>query len=453
MKDGARNLSSGTRLIVGFGSTGASVARYLEREGLAYAVTDSRAHPPGADASMQAPHVFGRFESPLPADQIAEAVVSPGVSLGESLLEDLRALGVPVVGDIELFARALDRIPDSGSRVPSVIAITGTNGKSTVCSLVTAMARAAGRVAVAGANLGTPALDLIDPRVELYVLELSSFQLELTHSLAPLVATVLNVSDDHLDRHGSIEAYVNAKARIYARSRIAVFNREDARVMAMQFGDATCIGFGLDAPPSECDYGLREGMLCRGDQVLFAAADVPLAGRHNLANVLAAWAIAAAAGVDDASIARAVRAFRPLAHRLTAVGEHAGVRYFDDSKATNVSAATATLAGLAGPLVVIAGGQGKGQDFTAFAGMLAERARAVVLLGVDAPLIELAIAGRIPVVKAANMEGAVSAAARLAQSGDSVVLAPACASFDMFDNYGARGDAFARAVEALFDGC
>ncbi|MGH8126817.1 MAG: UDP-N-acetylmuramoyl-L-alanine--D-glutamate ligase [Gammaproteobacteria bacterium] len=452
MNIGTGDSGLGTRLIVGFGSTGASVARHLRREGVPFAVTDSRTHPPGAEAANDVPHVYGRFENPLPTDQIAEAVVSPGVSLGESLLEELRACGVPLVGDIELFARALDRAPSPQSPVPSVIAITGTNGKSTVCSLVAAMARAAGRVTAAGANLGTPALDLIDPEVELYVLELSSFQLELTHSLTPLVATVLNVSDDHLDRHGSIEAYVNAKARIYARSQVAVINREDARVMAMPFGDATCIGFGLDVPPSECDYGLRDETLCRGEQTLMPTADVPLAGRHNLANVLAAWAIAAAAGVDDASIARAVRAFRPLAHRLTPVGERAGVRYFDDSKATNVSAATATLAGLADPLVVIAGGQGKGQDFTAFAGMLAERARAVVLLGVDAPLIERAIAGRIPVVRATSMEQAVSAAARLAWAGDSVVLAPACASLDMFDNYASRGDAFARAVEVL-DGC
>jgi len=449
MKDEARNSSPGARLIVGFGSTGASVARYLEREGLAYAVTDSREHPPGADAAMQAPHVFGRFESPLPAEQIAEAVVSPGVSLGESLLEDLRALGVPIVGDIELFARALDRVPDPGSRGPSVIAITGTNGKSTVSSLVAAMASEAGRVTAAGANLGTPALDLIDPRVELYVLELSSFQLELTHSLTPLAATVLNVSDDHLDRHGSIDAYVNAKARIYARTRIAVINRDDERVMAMPFGQAACISFGLDAPPTTNDYGLRGAMLCRGETPLLTVSEVPLAGRHNLANVLAAWALAAAAGVDDDAIARAVRTFRPLAHRLTPAGEHAGVHYLDDSKATNVSAAVATLAGLDGPLVVIAGGQGKGQDFAPFAEVLVERASAVVLLGEDAPLIERAIAGRVPVVRAAGMTQAVIEAARLAESGDTVVLAPACASLDQFDNYGARGYAFVLAVEAL----
>lgn len=435
-------------LVLGLGASGVSALKYLQRQGCQVRATDDR-----SDRAVLAGAAWCPTEAAVEnLDATDILVVSPGVPLDAPLVEAARQRGIEVLGDIELFARAVAREPGPGSRVPPVVAITGTNGKSTVCSLVTAMAREAGRVTAAGANLGTPALDLIDPQVELYVLELSSFQLELTHSLAPLVAAVLNVSDDHLDRHGSIEAYVNAKARIYARSRIAVINREDARVMAMPFGDATCIGFGLDAPPSEGDYGMREGMLCRGDQALFAAADVPLAGSHNLANVLAAWAIAAAAGVDDASIARAVRAFHPLAHRLAAVGQHGGVRYLDDSKATNVSAATATLAGLAGPLVVIAGGQGKGQDFTAFAGMLAERARAVVLLGVDAPLIERAIAGRIPVVREGSMEHAVSAAARLAQPGDSVVLAPACASFDMFDNYGARGDAFARAVEAL-DGC
>lgn len=452
MSVGIVNPESGTRLIVGYGATGASVARYLQREGLAFAVTDSREHPPGADAAMQVPHVFGRFENPLPDVKIAEAIVSPGISLGERLLEELRALGVPIVGDIELFARALDRTAAAGAQSPSVIAITGTNGKSTVSSLVAAMAREAGRVTAAGANLGTPALDLIDPEVELYVLELSSFQLELTHSLTPLAATVLNVSDDHLDRHGSLDAYVNAKARIYAHTRIAVVNRDDPRVMAMAPGGASRVSFGLDAPPAAGDYGISGSMLYRGPAPLLAVSEVPLAGRHNLANVLAAWALAAAAGVSDEAIVRAVRAFRPLAHRLTPAGEHGDVRYLDDSKATNVSAASATLAGLSGPLVVIAGGQGKGQDFAPFAEALAARARAVVLIGEDAALIERAIARRIPVVCAGDMGEAVREASRLARPGDSVVLAPACASFDMFANYAARGDAFVRAVEAL-DGC
>ncbi len=452
MNAGTQNPAAATRLIVGYGVTGASVARYLRREGVPFAVTDSRENPPGAESANDVPHVFGRFASPVPAEQISEAVVSPGVSLGETVLQDLRALGVPIVGDIELFARALDRVPGSGPRVPSVVAITGTNGKSTVCSLVAAMAREAGRVTAAGANLGTPALDLIDPRVELYVLELSSFQLELTHSLAPLVAVVLNVSDDHLDRHGSIEAYVAAKARIYARTRIAVINRDDERVSAMPVGSAARVSFGLDEPPTPDDYGIRAGSLCRGATPLLALADVPLAGRHNLANVLAAWAVAAAAGVDDAAIARAVVAFRPLAHRLAPAGEHAGVRYLDDSKATNVSAAVAALTGLAEPLVVIAGGQGKGQDFAPFADVLAARARAVVLVGEDAPLIERAIAGRVPVVRAQGMAQAVVEASRLARPGESVVLSPACASYDQFDGYAARGDAFARAVEALH-GC
>ncbi len=441
MRVGTRDAERGMRqgLVLGLGASGVSALGYLQSRGWKVSATDDR-----PDRKARAGAAWCPPETAVNSlDAIDMLVVSPGVPLDTPLVSAARQHGIEVLGDVELFARAVT--------VP-VIAVTGTNGKSTVCSLVAAMACAAGRITAVGANFGTPALDLIDPQVALYVLELSSFQLELTHSLAPLVATVLNVSDDHLDRHGSIEAYVDAKARIYAHSRIAVVNRDDARVMAMPFGHARRIGFGLDAPPTPSDYGLREAMLYRGEQPLLAASEVPLSGRHNLANVLAAWALAAAAGVDDAAIARAVRAFRPLVHRLTPAGEHAGVSYLDDSKATNVSAAMATLAGLDGPLVVIAGGQGKGQDFTAFAAVLAERARAVILLGVDAPLIARALAGRIPVVQATTMEQAVAEAARCAQPGDRVVLAPACASFDLFDNYGARGDAFVRAV-AAFDDC
>lgn len=442
-------MKSGTRLIVGYGATGASVARYFEREGLTFAVTDSRESPPGAKAMDRVPHVFGYFGNPLPNARVEEAVVSPGISQEDSFLRALRSNNVPLVSDIELFARALERLRGTGPLVPQIVAITGTNGKSTVTRLVEAMARAGGRATAAGANLGTPALDLLAPGVELYVLELSSFQLALTHSLAPRVATVLNVSADHLDRHGSLEAYAAAKARIYERARTGVFNREDAVVNAMPAVGVERITFGLDAPPGPADYGIREGALYRGGHHLLDSAEVPLAGRHNLANVLAAWALAAAAGIDDADIACAVREFHPLPHRLTLVAEYAGVRYYDDSKATNVNAASASLEGLASPLVVIAGGQGKGQDFSAFADLLVARARAVVLIGADAPQIERALAGRLLVRRATDMNAAVVEANLVAQPGDAVVLAPACASLDMFSDYAARGDAFTKAVEAL----
>lgn len=423
-------------LVLGLGASGLSALAYLERQGWRMRATDDRSERCSLAGAAWCPP-----DKAIDAlEGVEMLVVSPGVPLDSPLVSAARKRDIEILGDVELFARRV--------RAP-VVAITGTNGKSTVARLVEAMARAGGRVTAAGANLGKPALDLLDPAVELYVLELSSFQLELTYSLAPQAATVLNISADHLDRHGSLEAYTQAKARIFERAETGVFNREDALVNAMHPAGVERITFGLDEPPGEADYGVRDGVLCRGGQTLMEAADVPISGRHNLANVLAAWALASVAGIADPGIARAVRLFEPLAHRLTLVGERAGVRYYDDSKATNVSAACASLLGLTGPLVVIAGGRAKGQDFAAFADLLVRQARAVVLIGVDAPLIADALAGRVPLVQARGMDEAVATAARLAQPGDRVVLAPACASLDMFPDYAARGEAFARAVEGL----
>jgi len=426
-------------LVVGLGASGVSALRYLRGRGWRVRATDADSALAGraGEAWCEGGEALRAMSS------IDMLVVSPGVPLTSDLVTVARRSGVDVVNDVELFAREV--------RAP-VVAITGTNGKSTVTSLVAAMARAAGRRSAAGGNLGPAALELLAPGIELYVLELSSFQLEVVESLSPAAAAVLNVSADHLDRHGSLEAYAAAKARIYRHAESAVANRDDPRVAAMLDGREGGVTFGLDVP-SPGHYGLRESggrlVLCRGPETLMDAADVPLAGRHNLSNVLAAWALAAAAGVPDAAIAGAVRAFRPLPHRLTPVGERGGVRYLDDSKATNVSAAVASLGGLAGPLVVIAGGQGKGQDFAAFAHTLAGRARGAVLIGRDAPLIERALAGRVPVAYAGSMDEAVSLAAEMARPGDEVVLAPACASLDMFRNYEERGEAFVRAVEGL----
>ncbi|MGH8271400.1 MAG: UDP-N-acetylmuramoyl-L-alanine--D-glutamate ligase [Gammaproteobacteria bacterium] len=426
-------------LVIGYGASGASVRRYLERRGWRVSVTDrDPARAQFAGVAWCAPETVGAALA-----DAALVVVSPGVPLASDLVADARERGIEIVGDIELFARAA---------AAPVVAVTGTNGKSTVATLVAAMAAADGRRVAAGGNLGTPALDLLAAEVELYVLELSSFQLELTTSLAPAAAAVLNLSPDHLDRHGSLGAYAAAKARIYEHAALAVANRDDALVMKMVHGRDAVVSFGLDAP-QDGDYGLRERngelLLCRGEETLLVANEVPLAGRHNLANVLAAWALGAALGLSDAAMAKAVRGFHALPHRLAPVGEHRGVCYLDDSKATNVSAACAALAGLEGPLVVIAGGQGKGQDFAEFAELLSARARAVVLIGADAGLIERAIDGRVPVVRAAGMSDAVGMAAALAETGDQVVLAPACASLDMFRDYNERGDIFTRAVEAL----
>lgn len=423
-------------LVLGLGASGLSALGYLQRLGWRMRATDDR-----DDRATLAGEAWCPSDQAMSIlDDTDLVVVSPGVPLNSKLVRAARARGIEILGDVELFARSV---------LAPVIAITGTNGKSTVTRLVEAMARAGGRVTAAGGNLGTPALDLLDASVELYVLELSSFQLELTDSLAPRVATVLNISADHLDRHGSLEAYTRAKARVYERAQTGVFNRDDVLAGGLGHAGAERITFGLDTPPGDSDYGLRDGMLCRGEKPLLGIAEAPLAGRHNLANVLAAWALAATVGISDEDIARAVREFKPLAHRLELVAEREGVRFYDDSKATNVSAACASLEGLSGCLVVIAGGQAKGQDFTPFAGLLAARARAVVLMGVDSPQIARALDGRVDVLNAASMDEAVTAAARLAQPGDCVVLAPACASLDMFSDYAARGEAFVQAVEAL----
>ncbi len=423
-------------LVLGLGASGLSALAYLRRQGWRMRATDD--HDDRAALAGDAWCPADQAMTVLDDTQLM--VVSPGVPLDSKLVRAARERGIEILGDVELFARSV---------LAPVVAITGTNGKSTVTRLVEAMARAGGIVTAAGGNLGTPALDLLDPSVELYVLELSSFQLELTDSLAPRVATVLNISADHLDRHGSLEAYTRAKARIYERARTGVFNRDDLIAGTLGQAGAERITFGLDEPPGDTDYGVRAGKLCRGGEALMDVAEVPLAGRHNLANVLAAWALAAVAGVADRDIARAVREFKPLAHRLELVAEREGVRFYDDSKATNVSAACSSLQGLDGSLVVIAGGQGKGQDFTDFADLLTARARAVVLMGVDSPLIARALSGRVDVLSAASMAEAVTAAARLARPGDCVVLAPACASQDMFADYAARGEAFVQAVEAL----
>jgi UDP-N-acetylmuramoylalanine--D-glutamate ligase len=432
------------------GKTGDSVLRYLSQTGTRVHATDSdpaRAALAGDAWRTQNEAMAGLAETDL-------VVVSPGVPLGSELIAEARQRGIEIVGDIELFARAISLAPSPQPPVPSVCAITGTNGKSTVASLVAAMATAAGKRVAAGANLGTPALDLIAPEVEFYVLELSSFQLELTDSLAPTAAAVLNVSADHLDRYATLEAYATAKARIYARAGTAVANRDDPLVTKMVRERDGVVSFGL-GEPKQGEYGLREEkggiFLSRGEKHLLAVGEVPLAGRHNLANVLAAWALGAALGLDDAAMAAAVREFHSLPHRLAAVGVHRGVTYLDDSKATNVAAACAALAGLSRPLVAIAGGVGKGQNFAPFADCLVERARAVILLGAAAEEIEAAVTGHVPIVRARAMPEAVGLAAAMAKAGDRVVLAPACASQDMFSDYNARGEAFAAAVEALND--
>jgi UDP-N-acetylmuramoylalanine--D-glutamate ligase len=441
----------GRALIVGLGKTGLSCARFLRGAGVPVAVTDTRRAPPAlSQLRAELPDValfLGGFRDAVfaAADCL---VVSPGVSTAIPEIQAAAARGVPVLGDIELFAKT--------AQAP-IVAITGSNGKSTVTTLVGSMARRAGRRVAVGGNLGEPALDLLSHEVGLYVLELSSFQLETTHSLHPSVAAVLNLSADHMDRYPDLSAYAAAKARIFRRAEVAVVNLDDAIVTAMPTGDAERRGFTLDAP-AEGVFGVcahdDEPWLCCGSNPWMPAGDLQIPGHHNRANALAALAIGAAAGLPQETMLAAARDFEGLAHRSELVGERAGVRWYDDSKGTNPGATVAALEGFAGTggrqrVVLIAGGDGKGADFSPLAGAVARAARAVVLIGRDAPRIADALRGHVPLQQAVDMDDAVRLAAALAQPGDSVLLSPACASFDMYESYAHRGEVFAAAVRRL----
>jgi UDP-N-acetylmuramoylalanine--D-glutamate ligase len=444
----AQPLASRT-LVVGLGKTGLSCARYLARQGLPVAVTDSRTSPPGLDRLREELPDTALFLGGFSADVFQAAgqlVVSPGVPMSEPLIQAARARGVPVFGDIELFARAV--------RAP-VAAVTGSNGKSTVVSLLGEMTRQAGWSAGVGGNLGEPALELLRDDHRGYVLELSSFQLETTHSLQPAAAAVLNVSPDHMDRYPSLSAYAAAKARIYRGARVGVINRDDPLVAAMAGLAGSTTGFTL-GPPGDTDFGLAERdtgtWLCRGGQTLLPAADLPIRGRHNLANALAALALGEALGLPMPAMLDTLRRFRGLAHRTQLVAEKAGVRFYNDSKGTNVGATVAALDGLHQPpgrAILIAGGDGKGAAFADLAPVVARTCRAVVLIGRDAPLLQAALQGHTQLLHAATLEEAVTRCAGLARPGDQVLLSPACASFDMFRNYEHRGEVFIAAVERL----
>jgi UDP-N-acetylmuramoylalanine--D-glutamate ligase len=396
--------------------------------------------------------MLGGFDDTLltSADEI---VVSPGVPISTPALQRAAERGIPLIGDVELFARTSNR---------PAIAITGSNGKSTVTTLVGQMLRQAGIQAAVGGNLGLPVLDLLDADADWLVLELSSFQLETTASLHLRAATVLNLSPDHLDRYPSLDAYAAAKRRIFAHAEHAVINRDDPVAAALADGIADRIGFSLSPPARDQDYGLveqdSEAWIARGGRLLMPAAEVRMPGRHNLANGLAALALAETAGVDPASACEALRVFTGLPHRSELVAERRGVRWINDSKGTNPGATTAALAGIVASderstrnarAVLIAGGDGKGADFSALAPIVRDCARAVVLIGCDAPLLERALAETVPLHHASSMEQAVQVAAELAQPGDAVLLSPACASFDMFDDFQQRGRIFAAAVEEL----
>ena len=443
----------GTTIVVGLGDTGLACARHLHAHGVDVALADSRAAPPrAAQARRELPEVEIRLGGFDPAwfAGAAELVLSPGVSEREPAVAGAIARGVPRLGEVELFARA--------ARAPAA-AVTGTNGKSTVCAFVHAMAVADGRRSAIGGNFGPPALDLLPGRPDLHVIELSSFQLETTWSLRPRVAALLNVSPDHLDRHGSFEEYRAAKARIFHGAGTAVVGRDDPWLDALAgrlAGEGRRVVTFTVARPRDGEYGLLEHRgrtwLAYGAERRVESGSLALPGRHNALNALAAMAIADALGVGREAVRRTLRTFPGLAHRCEHVGRIDGVDWYDDSKGTNVGAAVAAVTGFETPLVLIAGGDGKGADFRPLGRVLCEssrRVRAVILIGRDAPEIRRLIEGRVSVAIAHGMTEAVARAHAAARPGDVVLLSPACASWDMYGDYRARGRHFRSEARAL----
>jgi len=443
-------------LVLGLGESGLAIVRWLAREGAALRIADSRQHPPGLDAvasiAPDADVVLGPFEGCL-LDGIDTIAISPGLDPRIELIEVAQARGIRITGEIQIFIDALKALGERDKT--RIIAITGTNGKTTTTSLTAALCAATGLDAVAAGNISPAILTVMQDRLErgeplpdCWVLELSSFQLETVDALGADVATVLNVSDDHLDRYESLNAYVDTKTRALSDARVRVLNRDDRRVASLVDRAVT---FGLDAAPGANDFGVANGHLMRGTAPLLAMSELALKGRHNVANALAALAMAEAVGCPMPALVSALREFRGLPHRVEAVGERDdGVTYFDDSKGTNVGATLAALEGLGRKVVLIAGGDGKGQDFSPLADAVRDHARAVVLIGRDAPRIEAAIANAgVPIEHATDLPRAVLRADALAREGDAVLLSPACASFDMFRSYVHRAEVFVEAARAL----
>ncbi|MEK8079018.1 UDP-N-acetylmuramoyl-L-alanine--D-glutamate ligase [Pseudomonas sp. XK-1] len=438
------------RIVVGLGKSGMSLVRFLARQGLPFAVVDTRANPPElATLREQFPQVEVRCGE-LDVEflcRASELLVSPGLAIATPALQAAAARGVKLSGDIDLFARY--------AKAP-IIAITGSNAKSTVTTLVGEMAAAAGKRVAVGGNLGTPALDLLDDAVELYVLELSSFQLETTDQLNAEVATCLNISEDHMDRYASLAAYHLAKHRIFRGARQVVVNRDDALSRPLVADQLPCWTFGLGKPDFK-RFGLLEEngekYLAYQFDALLPVRELKIRGAHNQSNALAALALGHAVGLPFEAMLQTLRSFAGLAHRCQWVGERNAVSYYDDSKATNVGAALAAIEGLGadigGKLVLIAGGDGKGADFSALKKPVGQFCRAVILLGRDAELLATALGDAAPLIRVKTLEEAVQRAAELAEAGDAVLLSPACASLDMFKNFEERGRLFAQAVEGL----
>jgi UDP-N-acetylmuramoylalanine--D-glutamate ligase len=442
-------------VVLGAGLTGLTLARYLSRHGANVRVADTRAAPPKAAELAAACPGVPLVTGPVTAETLAGAdliAISPGVAQAQAAIAEAAARGVEVAGDIEIFARALPP-------AQKVLAITGSNGKSTVTALAGALCRAAGLSTAIAGNIGEAVLDVIvpfeagQPWPDVFVLELSSFHLETTHSLAPAAAAVLNVTDNHLDRYAGMDEYAAAKARIFAGGGVQVVNRDDPRSLAMRIDGRVVESFGTSVPQAEGEWGLVEfhgaTWLARGGELLLHADALTLVGRHNALNALAALALTSTVARIDRRVLDAVRAFRGLPHRMERVAERRDVLFINDSKATTVVATQAALDGIGRPAVLICGGDGKGQDFRPLRSAVDADCRAVLLIGRDAPVLAQALEGsRAPVEIVRTLEAAVQRAGALAQPGDAVLLSPACASLDQFRSYIERGERFAALVTA-----
>ncbi|MDO7213583.1 UDP-N-acetylmuramoyl-L-alanine--D-glutamate ligase [Acinetobacter nosocomialis] len=441
----------GLKVVAGLGISGVSAVNFLHEQGYQVAVTDSRPTPLGHDQiPADVKTSFGQLDQELLL-QAEEIILSPGLAPQLPEIQAAIAKGISVVGDIQLLRRATD--------VP-IVAITGSNAKSTVTTLMGLMAKDAGKKVAVGGNLGRPALDLLKDQPELLVLELSSFQLETTSHLNAEVAVVLNMSEDHLDRHGNMLGYHQAKHRIFQGVKKVVFNRDDALSRPLVPDTTPMQSFGLNAPDLN-QYGvLRDAdgtlWLARGLQRLIKSSDLYIQGMHNVANALACLALGEAIGLPMESMLETLKHFKGLEHRCEYVKTVHDVRYYNDSKGTNVGATLAAIDGLGaaievkkGKVALILGGQGKGQDFTPLRSSIEKYAKVVVLIGEDAPVIEQAIQGATKILHAATLKEAVELCQRETQAEDVVLLSPACASFDMFKSYNDRGQQFVACVNSL----
>jgi UDP-N-acetylmuramoylalanine--D-glutamate ligase len=442
--------ASGAALVLGLGQTGGSIAAWLARQNRAAIFADTRSAPAGLERARELMPDAAFMTSGLPQtvpEGVTEVLVSPGLSMDLPVIAHAAELGLPIRSDIDLFVEACPG---------TVLGITGSNGKSTVTALTECMLNAAGARTAAGGNIGTPALDLLNIEADIFVVELSSFQLERSAELPLHTAVVLNVSPDHLDHHGDLEQYAAAKARIYKRCGTAVINRDEAALADMIEPNTMQVGFGTGLP-SSTDWGVIQRddgqWIARGTYAVMPVESLRLEGRHNLSNALASFALTDSLSGDidlplDGLVAGA-QIFAGLPHRMQLVVEVAGIRWIDDSKATNEGAAIASITAVSGPLILIAGGDAKGGDLRLLAAELTGRDVKVIALGKDKQLIEECLAGICETVSVGSMEEAVSVAAGLARDGDTVLLAPACSSLDMFSNFSERGDCFASAVMEL----